>query len=70
MLQNTFQSIKIKEGWAEFVATLVNKTYGNSEMNKRMEVNKNKIYGDGYRMIKKYVQKHKIDGLLNMFKTL
>jgi endogenous inhibitor of DNA gyrase (YacG/DUF329 family) len=60
--------IKIKEGWAEFVASLVNKISGNSAMNRRMELNKNKIYGDGYRMIKKYVQNYKIEGLLDMFK--
>jgi len=61
--------LKIKEGWAEFVAALVNKISGNIEMNRRMEMNKNKIYGDGYRMIKKYVRDHKIKGLLNMFKA-
>jgi hypothetical protein len=60
---------KIKEGWAEFVAALVNKISGNMNMNKRMEMNKNKIYGGGYRMIKKYVQEHKIEGLMDMFQA-
>ena len=62
--------IKIKEGWAEFVASKVNSIYGQSDMNQRMEVNKNKIYGDGYRMIKEYIRKYKIDGLLDMFQSL
>ena len=62
--------IKIKEGWAEFVASKINSIYGQSEMNKRMEVNKNKIYGDGFRMIKEYIRKYKIDGLLDMFQSL
>ena len=62
--------MKTKEGWAEFVASLVNKSYGRPEMNERMEKNRNKIYGDGYRMIKEYTQKHKIDGLLDLFKSL
>ena len=62
--------LKTKEGWAEFVASLVNKSYGRPEMNERMEKNRNKIYGDGYRMIKEYTKKHKIDGLLDLFKSL
>ncbi len=62
--------IKIKEGWAEYVASLVNNIYGNSEMNKRMELNKNEIYGDGYRMIKKYVRENDMDGLLDMFEKV
>ena len=59
--------LKIKEGWAEYVASLVNNLYGRVYMNKRMELNKNKIYGDGYRMIKNYVKKYGMKGLLDLF---
>jgi hypothetical protein len=62
------EDLKIKEGWAEYIASLVNNIYGNSEMNRRMELNKNKIYGDGYRMIKKYVKENNLKALFEMFK--
>lgn len=45
--------LKTKEGWAEFVASKVNIIYGRGEMNKRMEMNPDSIYGAGYRMLKK-----------------
>ena len=59
--------LKIKEGWAEYIASLVNNIYGNGKMNRRMELNKNNIYGDGYRMVKKYVRDNDMDGLFDMF---
>ena len=61
------QDLKVIEGWAEFTASLVNKIYGHGRMNMRMVENRNKIYGDGYRMIHQYAVKHKISGLLKMF---
>lgn len=61
------KDLKIKEGWAEYIASLVNNIYGNSKMNRRMELNKNKIYGDGYRLIKKYVRDNNMDALFDMF---
>ena len=62
-------NLKIKEGWAEFVATQVNKIYNQADMNRRMQLNKDKIYGDGYRMINEYIRKYKTKGLLDMFKA-
>ncbi len=64
------KSLKIKEGWAEYFATRVNDLYGRGVMNKRMEINSNKIYGDGYRFIRDYVKQHGIKGLMRYFKQL
>jgi hypothetical protein len=43
--------LKIKEGWAEYVATRMNSLYGRDYMNRRMEENPSDIYGGGYRLI-------------------
>lgn len=59
--------LKIKEGWAEYIATLVNSSYNQSEMNKRMETNPDKIYGDGFRMIRDYAGQYGKDKLPNLF---
>lgn len=50
--------LKTKEGWAEFIAAKVNTVYGRSQMNIRMLKNPDKIYGEGYRMIKKASEKN------------
>lgn len=59
--------LKIKEGWAEYVASQINIIYGREKMNLRMEKNPDKIYGDGYRMIKAIVDKKDMEGLENFF---
>ncbi|MDD5698973.1 MAG: LIM domain-containing protein [Victivallaceae bacterium] len=64
------KSLKIKEGWAEYVATRVNELYGRQFMNKRMEANTNEIYGDGYRFIRDYIREHGMDGLMRYFSEL
>jgi hypothetical protein len=64
------KDLKIKEGWAEYFATRVNDLYGQGFLNKRMEVNKNKVYGDGYRFIRDYIKQHDIKGLMQYFKQL
>ncbi len=43
--------LKIKEGWAEYVASRVNSLYGRDYMNRRMEENPSDVYGGGYRYI-------------------
>jgi hypothetical protein len=45
------EDLKIREGWAEYTASLVNSIYGRDYMNTRMNENPSKIYGDGYRMV-------------------
>jgi hypothetical protein len=45
--------LKTKEGWAEYVAFLVNHHSGRESLNRRIVENKDPIYGDGFRMIKK-----------------
>ena len=47
----------LKEGFAELVAAEYNRYCGNERWNYRMEVNPDKIYGDGYRLMKSYLQK-------------
>jgi hypothetical protein len=49
--------LKIKEGWAEYVASKVNEEFGNKTMNLRMEKNPDPVYGEGYRMIKSIAEK-------------
>jgi len=62
--------LKIKEGWAEYFATLVNKVYGQKDMNKRMDSNTNAVYGGGYRFVRDYAKKHGINGLMQYFERL
>ena len=64
------KSLKIKEGWAEYVASRVNALYGQSFMNKRMDMNPNKVYGEGYRFVRDYVKKHGLSGLFQYFRKL
>ncbi|NOY75795.1 MAG: hypothetical protein GXP32_08395, partial [Kiritimatiellaeota bacterium] len=47
------KDLTVKEGWAEYVASLVNQIYGRSGMNERMRVNKDSVYGGGYRKLRK-----------------
>ena len=44
---------KLQEGFAELVAALYNQMSGNAKWNYRMEKNPDKIYGDGYRHLKR-----------------
>lgn len=65
-MQEAFPDIgdlKVKEGWAEFVAASINEVYGNGHLNERMAHNRNPVYGDGYRMIKKIHDESGDDGL-------
>ena len=62
------RDVKLKEGWAEYVASQVNRLYGQERMNIRMERNKNPIYGDGYRYVKGIVEKGGIKALLEVFR--
>ncbi len=43
--------LKVKEGFAEYVATRVNSAYGRDFMNRRMQENPSDTYGGGYRFI-------------------
>jgi hypothetical protein len=61
--------LKIKEGWAEYVASLINNIYGRSKMNRRMRKNSDLIYGDGYRMIKKIAEQDDPNAIFKMFEN-
>ncbi|MEM4248261.1 MAG: hypothetical protein QXH80_03255 [Candidatus Nanoarchaeia archaeon] len=63
------QDIKIKEGWAEYIAWLVNKSYGNSKLNKRIEQNEDAIYGDGFKTIRRIADQKGFQGLLQYLRT-
>lgn len=57
--------LKIKEGWAEYVAARVNSLYARDYLNRRMEENPSDIYGGGYRLISGIAKKSDTD--LNAF---
>ncbi len=61
--------LKLKEGWAEYVASEVNRIYRQSEMNKRMQQNPDKIYGDGYRRIADIARSGGHKGVINYLKV-
>jgi len=62
------KNLKIKEGWAEYVATQVNILYGRPKMNRRMEQNKDKIYGGGYGTISAIGKKNGLAGIKDFFR--
>jgi hypothetical protein len=62
------KDLKIKEGWAEFVASKVNEIYGNHEMNNRMLNNPDPVYGEGYRYIKNIYDKGGMKTLEYLFR--
>ena len=47
----------LREGFAELVAAEYNRYCGNERWNYRMEINPDKIYGDGYRQMRAYFKK-------------
>ena len=49
--------LTLKEGWAEYAASLVNNLYGHSRRNMRMKLNKNPVYGGGFRRLYKLSRK-------------
>ena len=49
--------LTLKEGWAEYAASLVNYLYGHSRRNMRMKLNKNPVYGGGFRKLYKISRK-------------
>ena len=65
MNYRNISDLKIKEGWAEYVATRVNSLYGRDYMNRRIEENPSDIYGGGYRYISNMAKKG--DAELNAF---
>jgi hypothetical protein len=70
-MQEQFPNINddmIREGWAEYVASEVNEILGHSDMNKRMNKNPDEVYGQGYRLIRNYVDDNGINALLESFK--
>jgi hypothetical protein len=62
------KDLKLKEGWAEYFASEVNKLYEQKAMNKRIETNPSKVYGDGYRFIRDYLKKYGMKGLKKYLK--
>lgn len=61
------KDLKIKEGWAEYAAFLVNESYDQEYMNNRINDNPDPVYGDGFRMIRDIVNKEGMNGLESLF---
>lgn len=60
-----------EEGFAEYVAWLVNDSFGHEEMNKRIENNADPIYGDGFKMMKSLAERHGgLNGLIDYLAEL
>ncbi|MFZ2653488.1 MAG: LIM domain-containing protein [Victivallales bacterium] len=53
--------LKVREGFAEYVASRVNSAYGRDFMNKRMQENPSDAYGGGYRFIAAIAKKGEDD---------
>lgn len=64
------RDLKVREGFAEYIAYRVNLLYGHDYLNPRMEKNPDPVYGDGYRQIAAYARLHGFDGLLRYFTEL
>lgn len=61
------KDLKYCEGFAELVAAEYNRLSGYGKWNYRMEMNPDKVYGDGYRMFKAWLQQ---GSWRNVFKQL
>lgn len=60
-----------EEGFAEYVAWLVNDSFGHEELKKRIEENSDPIYGDGFKMMKGLADRHGgFDGLIDYLADL
>lgn len=71
-MEHHFPGVKsdwIREGFAEYVASLYNRASGNAAANWRMEANPDPVYGDGYRRIKSIAEEKGFDGLLEYLRT-
>ncbi|MBE6379424.1 MAG: protein DA1 [Lentisphaerae bacterium] len=61
------KDLKIQEGFAELVAAEYNSATGNGKWNYRKEKSKDKVYGDGYRLLRSW---HKAGGWKEVFRRL
>ncbi len=59
--------LKIREGWAEYVAAKVNAIYGNEARNLRIRENADETYGGGFRMMEAIAETDGYDGLIKLF---
>jgi hypothetical protein len=60
-----------EEGFAEYVAWLVNDRFGHLEIKKRIEENNDPIYGDGFKMMRDLAERHGgLDGLIDYLSSL
>ncbi len=54
---------KLKEGWAEYIAWRYNDMLGRPALNRRIELNRDPVYGDGFRLIRDWAARYGYDGL-------
>ncbi|QSH42244.1 hypothetical protein P0136_03790 [Lentisphaerota bacterium ZTH] len=64
------KDLKIKEGWAEYIASAVNDLFGQSQYNERMNNNPDPVYGEGFRFINTYISRHGAQALMDYFERL
>ncbi len=62
-------SALVKEGFSEYIASCMNKIYGNEDLNKRMESSPDPIYGEGFRMIRRIAGTEGINAVLRAMKN-
>ena len=60
--------LKIPEGFAEYVSSLVNDEYGQPEYNRRKEKRRDPVYGAGFRMYRKIAGRHGLPAVFNYMK--
>lgn len=53
----------VQEGFAEYAASLVNREYGQTRLNRRMEKRRDPVYGAGYRWIRAIAEREGIEGV-------
>lgn len=60
-----------EEGFAEYVAWLVNDSFGHHNLKRRIEENEDPVYGDGFKMMKGLADRHGgLDGLVEYLEAL
>ncbi len=64
------KDLKIREGWAQYVAHGANKAMNQAYLNHFIEINKDPIYGAGYRQIRKMIDQTGHSGLRREFRRL
>lgn len=63
------ESEVLREGFAEYIASLVNQAGGRPELNRRMELNPDPVYGGGYRAVRDAVRELGLPAVLQNLRS-